>query len=246
MALKPVVSQEEFSKLPEAIKGEYVEKGGEFKLNVEGVIPEEEHLALKMRLNEFRDRNVQLMKRVDQELEPKLKSYEGIDPEEFKVLKAEKEALRAKGVGQPADVEAAIARAVKPLQDRIQKQDEERAKLAEEATIREFDKRVTECYLAAGNNPVFIPDAIERAHKVFKYSDGKIVAKTANDELVYDSKGEPLSPEAWTPSLPKEFLLPSSGGGALPGGVGVHAQKSDGKIRNAAGTELKMDGITTL
>jgi len=241
MGLKAVLE----GPVPEALKEFYVEKDGRFMLSVEGMVPEEEHLRTKVKLNEFRDNNVVLLKKIDQELQPKLHQFEGVDPEEYRTLKAKEAALKQKGVDTPDDVSAQIAKAMKPLQDKLLEQEKERAKLIEEGVMRDFDKDLTQIAIKAGNNPVFMPDIIERARKVFKYIDGKVVAKDG-DGVAYDDKGNPLSIESWTPSLPREFLLPSSGGGALPGGVGAHAQKSDGKIRNASGTELKMDGITTL
>jgi hypothetical protein len=218
MALKAVLENAP----PEGLKEHYVEKEGRWHLQAEGVVPEEEYLRTKVKLNEFRDNNVSLLKKIDQELQPKLHQFDGVDPEEYKALKAEKEKLAKTGVTAAEDVGALIARsvdaAVKPLKETIQRQETERAKLTEEVITREFDKRLVEVAVDKGVDPVFAQDVIERAHKVFKYIDGKIQARTADGGLAYDNRGEPLSIEAWVPDIPKPFYRQSSGGGALPGG----------------------------
>ncbi len=218
MALKPVVTRDEYDKLPDPIRGEYAEKDGKFQVVIEGAIPgfvpESDYRETKSRLNEFRDISIRHRDRIEKELEPKLRQFE----EEKEALRAEKEALAKKGVTAPEDVSVLIAKAVKPLQETIFKQEQERARLTEEVITREFDKRLADIALEKGIDPTFLPDIIERAHKVFKYADGKIAARNAEGGLVYDNRGEPLSAEAWVPEIPKPFYRQSSGGGALPGG----------------------------
>lgn len=221
MALKPVVSQEELAALPEAVRGHYAERDGKLTLALDGqlpgFVPESEHASTRAKLNEFRDTNIRVLKERD-ELTGKLKIYEGIDPEEYRSLKAGREGLKKKGVEAPDDIEALIARhvqaAVKPLQERIGAHEQERTKLRGQLEAKEVETRITEAAVAAGVLPDLLPDVLERARKTFQYRDGKVVAMNG-DQPVYGRDGEkPLTVEEWLPGLPKPFFKPSSGGGA--------------------------------
>jgi uncharacterized protein YdcH (DUF465 family) len=206
--------------VPEALKEFYTEKEGKYFLNAEGLTPETELKEAKAKISEFRDSNVRLMKRIDEELLPKLKTFDGLDPEEYKTLKAEKETFTKKGVKGADDIEALIQKnvsaAVKPLVDELTNIKQERLTLKQQLESKAVDEHITNVANKAGIDPDCLRPALTLAREVFKYKDGKVIALNG-DTPVYSKEhpDQPLTAEEWLPTgVPKAFFKPSAGGGA--------------------------------
>lgn len=226
MALKPV-AKEEFEKLvPEGFREHYVEKDGKFIPQVEGAVPESDLLAAKAKLAEFRDNNIRLMKKIDEELTPKLKQFEGVDLEEYKALKAGKEDLEKKGVKDSKDIEGLIGKhvsaAIKPLETRLEQSEKRRIDAERALEMREVDQTLSGAAIKAGIMPDVLSDVLERGRKVFKYQGGSVVALNGETPLYSTEKPEqPLTPDEWILSLPKPFFKPNAGSGAANEGKGA-------------------------
>lgn len=232
-----IVTKEEFDKLPEALKEHYVEKDGKYVPQVEGLVPEGELAQTKAKLAEFRDNNIRVMKENDQ-LKEKLQGFDGINLEEYSRLKAEHEKLKQQGIGNSADLaklfEQQIAKAVKPLQDKLDaaeaKSREADLRLAQKAV----DEHITRFAVKAGVDPDVLPDVLQRARQVFTFKDDAVVAMKG-DLPIFSSErpDQPLGAEEWLSTLPKAFFKPSAGGGA---------HGSDGNP--AAKTLVRPDAVT--
>lgn len=222
-----VLSKEEYDKLSEALKEHYAESNGKYVPQVEGMVLESQLNEVKSKLAEFRDTNITVLKDRDK-LKKQLEAFDGIDTEEYKALKAEKESLGKLGVNNSTDlpkvIESFVAKAVNPLKQELETAKAEREQAKHELQAKAVDTKITEAAIKAGILPDVLSDVVERAHKIFKYVDGEVVAR--NGELpIYGKDGsKPLSIEEWIgkpaeTSLPKAFFQPSSGGGAN-GGAG--------------------------
>jgi hypothetical protein len=250
MALKAVLSTKaEVDLLPEAVRGFYVEQNGHFVLPVEGMVPETEASGYKMKLAEFRDNNIRLMK--DQEATAaKLKALEGIDPEEYKTLKAEQKKLAEKGVpnaeGLGLLIQNAIGAETKPLKDMLALIEADRAKLKKDLEAGTLRDAITAVGTKKGIKAKALPYVLNKARELFAVNDGKVIAQTGVFSSAHPA--DPLTPDEWLDALAKtdDFLFEESKGtgasGSGPGGM----PKFDGPFRTADGTVLKTDGITIL
>lgn len=208
------------NEIPEAHRSEYESKDGKYALKLEGDIPgfvaASELAEVNKKLTEFRDNNRSLNS-MKSELEAKNAELEG------KIAGLEK-----KGVREPSDVEAKIARAVEAAVAPVAKQLEALQKSEADAKMtlakRELESTLTGVGLKVGIDERALPDYLSRGLSVFTYKDGKIVA--ANGEAPVYSKRkptEPLTVEEWASELSTEaphLFKPSKGGGASPGQSG--------------------------
>ena len=84
MAFKHKIDKETFDSLTEAVQKEYEEKSGEYFLQVEGMVP-------KARVDEFRDNNIELKKRIST-LEESVDAFGGMTKSDLDELKRKAEA----------------------------------------------------------------------------------------------------------------------------------------------------------
>ena len=230
--MKTVVST--LDGVPEALRGEYEEKDGRFVLKVEGevagYVPASELASANGRVVEFRDRNVELLKGVAKlagveqatdltPLESLLEKYKGVDPEEFKSLKAEAEKLKKKGVNKSDDLDATIKAAVDaalhPVKEALESERKVRKQAQaqiDDATLRQA---VGDRFVKAGGKPKAVDYMVGQAKDVFHVESGEVKAKP--NRFSAKAPGEPLSIEEWLLSMVTEAdfaFEPSKGGGS--------------------------------
>jgi hypothetical protein len=233
MALRAVV--EDIEAVPESLRDEYIERDGKWVLGVDGDLPgyvRSQMLAdTNAKLAEFRDNNTKLLKRVDEleplrsqldELHQKLKTFEGIDPQEYMELKK-----RPPNEDNEAQLQKAVQAAVAPLQKRVEeltereRAAEERERRAAEMLARKtLEGELTQIGLELGVDERAIPDYVRRGLEIFRMDDGQIVAMNG-DTPVYSPMNPtaPLTVEEWAQGLMDDaphLFKGSGGGGAEP------------------------------
>jgi hypothetical protein len=231
--------------IPEALRGEYEEKGGSFVLKVDGDLPsyaetvaalKSEKAAEQQKTAVFRDNNIAILKELDvksmDEARDKLRTLKTVDPAEYQRLKARTAELESAGVRTPEDVTRQliektkdhVAAAVKPLQDKL---DEitRREKQAQAALARTtLENALRDAAAKAGVEERALPDFLNRGLNVFALKDGQVVAlKNGEPQFSRRRAGETLSAEEWAQDLATDaphLFRPSKGGGA-GGGSGA-------------------------
>lgn len=222
MALKPTLANKaELDALPEAVRTLYTEKDNKFLLDLEGgyASPTEVH-ELKTKVAEFRDTNVNLLKKVG-DLEPALKKFDGIDPEEYKKLKEKADKLAKKGVKEEDDIEAMIARAVetatKPLVEKVAAEETARKAAQASADQARFRELMTAEAKKKGVRDNSVRHVLREAEEKYELRDGRILPKNGiknpHDPL------RPYEPADWLDDLAKsdDNLFEVSGGGGAEG-----------------------------
>lgn len=250
MALKTTLDSLEG--LPDPLKSEYELRDGKYHIRVEGEIPGFVPVTTleetKKSLASFRDNNIGLTKKTSElekaqaELAEKLKSFDGIDPAEHVALKARIKELEAKGVTRDTDVSTLVQRAVQsavdPLQRRLdevtarEKAAEERERKAAEALARkQTESDLISVGRKLGVEERAVPDYVRRGLEIFRYEEGKLVAKDGDAPIFSPSNPTlPLGVEEWAKGLlvdAPHLFKTSKGGGAAPkeGGGSTHAAK---------------------
>jgi len=236
------------TEIPEAFRAEY-EAGadGKFHLKIEGepvgYVKASELAAANGKVVDFRNRNVELLKDLatlsgvasvpdDAPLGPlkaKLEALAGIDPDEFKTLKAKAAALEAKGVKGVDDLDARfktlLDATVNPLKAELAAEKEGRAKaqlMADQATLRQA---VAQRFLDSkvGGKAKALDYIVGQAAQAFRVEGGEVKAQP--NRFSPKNPTEPLTIEDWIASMATEadFAFEvSKGGGAIgsPNGIG--------------------------
>jgi hypothetical protein len=227
MALKAMLSKAEYDKLPDVLKAEYNEEGGDYVLDVD----EKEY---KGKLNEFRTNNVDL-KRRHEEATRKAEKYKDVDPDKYaKALEAlEKiEAMEEGELLKKGDVEAVVNKrleaARKEHEAKLNAANGEKEKIGKEAaTLRTKLGRITIHTQAlstlgkiAAVRQGAADDIIGRAERVWRIDEhGDVVAVDDKGEPAFGKDGA-LTFEEWGQKLVQEapHLFEGSKGGGAEGG----------------------------
>jgi hypothetical protein len=210
MALKAKLSKDDWGKLSKDLQEHYSEADGAYVLQAEGV-PDP-------KTKELRETNIRALKDLD-ETRARLEQYKDVDVEEYKRLKAAKDAK------PPAEVEVMIREALeketKPLRKKVETLESERD--TARAALREsaFVKAVTDSAVKTGVLPDFTEDVIARARaKGFTLTaDGALKALTKDGQPVEDN-GKEVTLDGWLKTMPPAFFGVTRGGGAPPMGHG--------------------------
>lgn len=208
--------------IPEALRGEYEEKNGKFYLKTEG-----EYAPLvesNTKLAEFRDNNRALNNQVT-EFKEKLKVFDGIDPKEHADLKTkitELETAGVKGKGDvAAQITAAVANALKPVQDKLAAREASEAAAQIALARTNLENKLREVGTKVGIEERAMPDYINRGTQVFKLVDGKIVARNGDAPIFSKERpAEELGMEEWATTILQPdapFLFKTSKGGGAGG-----------------------------
>jgi len=231
MAMKFVVSAEEFGKLSPEMQLQYEKVGDVYNLITEGKNP----LALK--IDEFRQTNVKLMKDI-KEAQEALSKWEGVDPEKAKKALEELQKLQDKRLIEEGKVEELLSSRTQRMQADHQNQIANfQKKIAETETnnlnLKNQLAGVTidkEIQLAITQNleaqPGAMSDILSRGRRIFQIADdGKVLAKDDKGNTLFGKDGvTPMTIQEWAASLPTEaphLFKPAKGAGA-PGSSGVH------------------------
>src|SRR5258708_2861553 len=142
--------------VPAELQTIYVERDGEFALDVDGVVDKTKH-------DEFRAANVALRK----ELEDQKKRFEGIDPDQVRKLAEEKQQLEETQQLKLGEVEKVLENRLKNAKAEWEKQfsavSAERESLTTRLTAIQIDQGVTTVATKKGLRPTAIPDITARA-----------------------------------------------------------------------------------
>jgi len=238
MALKAVVDSLEG--IPEALHGEYVEKGGKYELQVEGMKTQadidrlqgaltkerNDHKAVKERLGLLGDRKIEdVLAALDRI--PELEAAAGgkIDDEKINQL-----------------VEGRIKSKLAPLERELNQTKtalSEKEKVIEGYTTKERTRMIHDAVRKAGTSAKVLPEALEDAlllaERVFEVDEaGNVVTK--------DGSGATpgLQPSVWFTDLQKtrpHWWGPSAGGGAGGNRGGIGGDKNPWSAENWNMTE---------
>ena len=247
MALKATITTKaEFDALAEPVRALYAEKDGKWVLEVDGMSPTSEVTELKGKLAEFRDNNKTLFEE-NKELKPlkeKLKGITDIDAfiAEHATLKAKVDELKKKGVGDGADLDTAIANALKPITDKLAASETARVESERRADAAKFRELVTAEATKAGVKPQSVRHVLREAEEKFELKDGVLKPKAGVKHSTDPLKD--LTPTDWLLDLSKsdDYLFgETSGGGAGGGKPGIGGGRPDAKqLINPSPEEMGM------
>jgi hypothetical protein len=216
--------------IPEALRGEYEEKGGSFILKVDGDLPQyvgplaeaksNEATAkaaaeeAKNRLATFRDNNVKLLKELgaasfDDAVE-RLRILKSVDPAEYNRLRDRASQLEREGIRSPEDVtrlfmektKQQVEAAVRPLQDRLNEITRREQEAQAQLARTTLENSLRDAASKAGVDERAVPDFLARGLQIFSLKDGQVVA-LRGDQPVFSRRkpGEALTPEEWANDL---------------------------------------------
>lgn len=243
MALKVIVKT--LDGLDEATKKLYVQKDGEFHLDVEG-LPEDP------KLGEFRENNRKLNAKVT-ELTDTLKQFEGVDAAKYKEYELTQHKLRDKQLIDAGKIDELLNSKIDPIkkefQTKLEAAQKENSALSGRLEILHIDNQLTELGTKKGLRPTAIEDMLARGRRVFRLKDGQVVALDQDGAQARTKSGDPLTMPAWLDTLATEaphLFQPSNGGGANNNnGNGHHGAKtlSRGEFQKLA-PESQMQFVT--
>lgn len=197
--------------IPEGMGDHYTESNGKWVLNCEGAVP-------SSRLDEFRQTNIELKKKVE--------AFGDLDPVKVKEIMAKADEIEAAKVTGDDKVKELVEKRVAKMKEEHDRELEGlRTKLTtteSQLAARTIDAALVEAGAEFGLRPTAHDDAVARGRTLFKLEDGQPVAYKG-DEKLYGKDGSPLSPREFIESLTKtapHLFEPSEGGGAGGSGAG--------------------------
>lgn len=209
----------------------YVERDGEWVLDVEGVVDKAKH-------DEFRNANVTLRK----ELEEQKKRFEGIDPDEVRKLAEEKQKLEETQQLKLGEVEKVLENRLKTAKADWDKQltavSVERDTLNARLASIQIDQGVITVATKKGLRPTAIPDITARARSVFRLVNGAPTAFEADGKTVRVGKDgiTPMNLEEWVDQqvadAPHLFESNAGGGAASDASGGGGATRATRSVKN--------------
>ena len=163
--------------VPAEHAGLYAERDGAWVLEVEGAVD-------AARLGEFRQTNIAQAK----QLEELRSQYAGLEPAVVKELLADKQKLDDAAALKAGGIDALVAGRVKAtkaeLQAQLDKEREERDRLARALSAITIDQAVTSEATKRGVRPTAVEDLAARARTVFVLVDGVPRAVEADGKTV--------------------------------------------------------------
>ena len=209
----------------------YVEREGEWVLDVEGVVEKTKH-------DDFRTANVALRK----ELEEQKKRFEGIDPEEARKLAEEKQKLEETQQLKLGEVEKVLETRLKTARADWDKQfgavTAERDALNTRLASIQIDQGVITVATKKGLRPSAIPDITARARSVFRLVNGAPTAFEPDGKTVRVGKDgiTPMNLEEWVDAqvsdAPHLFESNAGGGAAGDASGGGGATRATRSVKN--------------
>lgn len=195
----------------------------------------------KKKLEEFRNTNRAYYKQLE-ELKIKLKSVEGIDPQEYRRLQElakAKEELKVNELKEKGQFEEYFNRrseAMRLEHERAIKAKDEayKAALAETSQLKGklgahlIDAEIQKAVLKAGKlRDGAIDDVLSRGRRVWQLDEHNNVVPKRGDEIAYGKDGEVLKMEEWAVELIHEapHLFEGSKGGGAEGGPAARKEE---------------------
>src|SRR4051812_38135389 len=217
--------------VPAELQSIYVERDGEFALDVDGVVDKAKH-------DEFRSANIALKK----ELEDQKKRFEGIDPDEVRKLADEKRQLEETQQLKLGEVEKVLENRMKTAKAEWDKQlgavSAERDSLNTRLTAIQIDQGVTTVATKKGLRPTAIPDITARARTVFRLVNGVPTAFESDGKTVRVGKDgmTAMTLEEWVDTqvadAPHLFESNSGGGAAGDSAGGSGTARANRSVKN--------------
>jgi hypothetical protein len=206
------------NEVPAELQSIYVERDGEFSLDVEGVVD-------KSKLEEFRANNIALSNQIAEHK----KRFEGIDPDEFKKLAEDKRKLEEAQQLKGGEIDKVVENRLKNARAEWDKQfnvmTSERDSLHTRLTAIQIDQGVITVATKKGLRPTAIPDITARARTVFKLVDGVPRAYEGDGQTVRVGKDgiTPMTLDEWVDQQVADaphLFESSAGSGAAGNGSG--------------------------
>lgn len=219
MKLKYIVK--DLTEVPESLREAYIKReDGAYVLDAEGATD-------KSKVDEFRNTNVELMK--------KLEGLKDIDPAKYAELMDLDRQKREKELIEKGEVDKVIAERVKGMKTEHEK---ELKKLADQLGISNrqletllIDNAVKSAAVQHGVLPTALDDVVLRAKANFSIVDGKPLMKDGEGNVVYGDDGvTPQSVEGWTKGLKTNaphLFAGFNGSGASGSGRGTPQQTAN-------------------
>ncbi len=192
---------------------------GKYALQVEGVVP-------KARLDEFRDKNIDLMKQMDK--------FKNVDPDQYNELLDLKRKVDESKLVESGKVDEAVQQRVQTLQaefdekmnDLTGKYKGAQSELEKTKLSSELSSRA----LKAGAYESALDDIQMRARQVYKLVDNEIVPIDSKGQIIYGRNGsDPMPMNEWLKGLAKEaphLFKGSEGGDSHNNGRGGNIDRS--------------------
>lgn len=207
-ALKTKVDSLE--EVPESLHQYYEETGtGSFVLSIDGVPPQ-----AQAKIAEFRDNNISLAK-AKEDLEERMKLYEGIDAEKARDAMAKLAAMQEQELVEKGDVDTLVQQKLAAAQNdhlkqleslKTAKEEAEKKAKVNQAKLSEYiiqNKILEAVNNVAQPHQAAIPDILYRAKSQWRLAeDGTMYAVDEYGNKQY-GKGsdEPISPSEWSKNL---------------------------------------------
>lgn len=209
--LKLIITNESDLPTEEAIRNLYQKTGDKWVLEVEGAVP-------KHQLDEFRNNNVELKKKLD--------AFGDITPERLAELIEKENTFKAGNAKTAEQIQAEVERRVAELkaaqQREIDTREQKITKLTRDLESHVIDQALLSAGAELGLRTTAHEDLTYRGRQQFKLDEhGKPVAIDKDGQVIYGPAGEPLTPRDFVSQLTKQaphLFDPSQGSGA--GGSG--------------------------
>ena len=204
---------------------------GAFYLQVEGLVP-------KDKLDEFRNNNVELMR--------KLQGLEGVDPAKYKELLEQQRKIQESELIEKGEVDKLVNMRVEnmkvDLETQISTLEKERDRAHTSLNKLLIDNEAARVATTLGVAPTALDDVISRASRAFKVVDGVAVMHDENGQVVYGKDAStPMSLTEWGTGLrttaPHLFAASEGGGASGAGGAGGAKSPSSAIGKISAGLE---------
>lgn len=222
--------------VPESLRGEYEERDGKLVLKLEGepngFVPASQLAEANGKVVQFRNSYTGLLKEIATiagvteatDLSPikaKLATFDGINPVEYKELKAKAEEFGKKGLKNADDIKvqitAAIEAAMTPVRQELESEKTARAEAQNRANEALLRQTIGDRYIKAGGKPSALDFMVAESKQDFHVVGNEVKAKDTKFSTV--NPGKPLEVDEWLTQATKKYdfaFATSKGGGADP------------------------------
>lgn len=215
--------------VPEALRGEYVEKDGRYVLRLEGTpagfVPASDVSEVTAKLAEFRGTNSRLLAALGASSPEdgirKAESLKSVDLDEYTKLKARVEGLSKMGIKDGDDIDARMKahaeQATSELRRLVEQEREQRVKAQKAADDALLRSVISAKFQEVGGLPKALDFIVARAADTFMVEGGQVKARP--DKFSPERPTQPMSMDEWFQLQAKEAdfaFKPSGGAGASP------------------------------
>lgn len=227
----PIINFDSVDQVPEGLK--------EFAKTDEATGKVQVNVVPNAKLEEFRNKNIELSRKIetDSPVLARIREIAGEDLEAFvndvKGLREIAQRVKDGELKTDDQIESAVQDRIKAVRDGYEDNakalkrelDEERGKaqtFAQQLDRTRIDKDVTAAVIVpeSGVRPEALPDVLERAYRLFKIEDGKLVPKRGEATIFGANGADPMTVTEWLVKLRDEapHYFKGNGGGGAAGG----------------------------